>query len=68
MDPATATETVNQAPDIIKNIVLGCTSMVTLASAITAWTRTPNKFSKFASLYRVIERFALVIGKAKQSD
>ena len=66
MDPISVNETVNQITPLIKNIILGCTSAVTLASLITAWTKTPNKFSKFSKLYKIIEKIGLVVGNAKQ--
>ena len=42
------------------------TAAVTLASAITALTPTPKDDAMVAKAYKVLEYFALVIGKAKQ--
>ena len=42
------------------------TAAVTLASAITAVTPTPKDDAMVAKAYKVLEYFALVIGKAKQ--
>lgn len=41
------------------------TTVVTLASAIAAATPTPKQGSKFGIFYKVIDLFALNIGKAK---
>lgn len=41
------------------------TAVVTLASAIAASTPTPKKGSKLGILYKVVDIFALNIGKAK---
>ena len=42
------------------------TAAVTLASAITAVTPTQKDDAMVAKAYKVLEYFALVIGKAKQ--
>ena len=41
------------------------TAVVTLASAIAAATPTPKQGSKLRVLYKVVDLFALNIGKAK---
>jgi hypothetical protein len=41
------------------------TSVVTLASAIAAATPTPKAGTVWAKLYKVIDLFALNVGKAK---
>lgn len=41
------------------------TAVVTLASAIAAATPTPRQGSKLGVLYKVVDLFALNIGKAK---
>jgi hypothetical protein len=45
--------------------VLG--SIVLLASAITAGTRTPDPDSALGKIYRLIEVCALVVGRAKDT-
>lgn len=42
------------------------TSVVVIASLITAGTETPDPDTKLGRIYRVIEYLGLVIGKAKQ--
>lgn len=61
-------EAVNHVSELLKNIVLGVTSLVTVASMITALTRTPNKFHSLNGIYRAIEFCALVVGKAKNKE
>jgi len=61
-------EIVNTGMELGKNILLGITSAISLASLITAGTRTPSRFTKFGKIYRLIEKIALVVGKAKQQD
>lgn len=51
------------APDLLA--IAG--GIVTTASIITAGTRTPNPNTFWGKCYRVLELFALVVGKAKQS-
>ena len=41
------------------------TAVVTLASAIAASTPTPKRGSKLGVVYKVVDLFALNIGKAK---
>ena len=42
------------------------TAAVALASAITAVTPTPKEDAMVAKAYKLLEYFALVVGKAKQ--
>jgi len=56
-------EIIEVTPEVI-NIA---TAVVTGASIITAGTRTPSPTSIWGKLYKVIEFFALLFGKAKQT-
>ena len=47
-------------------ILILLTSLVTLASIISAGTTTPRKGSMLYKLYHIIEMIGLVVGKAKQ--
>ena len=55
-------------PELIKNVVLGFTSLVTVCSFITAATKTPKRWSSLDKLYKVIEVMALVVKNAKEQD
>ena len=48
-------------------ITAAATSLMAAASAITALTPTPADDAFMAKFYKLIERIALVVGKAKQS-
>lgn len=41
--------------------------VVTLASLITAGTKTPNPETGLGKVYKIVEAMALVVGKAKQN-
>lgn len=41
------------------------TSIIALASLITAGTKTPKAGTWLAKAYKIVEYFALVVGKAK---
>ena len=47
------------------DLVQVITGVVTIASAVTAATKTPRKNSKLNIIYRLIELLALNIGRAK---
>jgi len=47
-------------------IINVATGIVTIASIITAATPTPKPDSALGRIYRLIEVFALVVGRAKQ--
>ena len=47
-------------------IMATVTGLMTVASAITALTPTPRDDLFVAKLYKVIEKVALVVGKAKE--
>ena len=52
--------------ELLLNIFNIATAAVALASAITAMTPTPKDDAMVAKAYKVLEYFALVVGKAKQ--
>lgn len=52
--------------ELLLNIFNIATAVVALASAITAVTPTPKDDAMVAKAYKVLEYFALVVGKAKQ--
>lgn len=53
--------------DNLQNVAVVITSLVTLASTVTAVTDTPSKSAGFKrKLYKILEIFALVTEKTKQ--
>jgi len=61
-------ESINTIWPIIKNICLTITSVITVASLITAGTETPKKYSKLNKFYQFVEKLALVVGKVKEKN
>lgn len=53
---------------ISENGINVITGIVTVASAITAITPTPKDDSFFGKFYKIIEVFALVVGRAKDKN
>ena len=51
---------------ILENPVTSALLVHFFSSLFVAFTNTPNRFSKFNKIYRVIEMLALAIGKAKE--
>jgi len=49
-------------------ILMGVTSIITGASLITAGTKTPKQGTKLHKIYGIVEKIALVVGKAKDKD
>lgn len=47
-------------------ITAAATSLMAIASAITALTPTPRDDAALIKLYKVIERVGLVVGRAKE--
>jgi hypothetical protein len=56
----------NDLLEATQHISLFVTSLVTLASTITAITDTPSDTSLRGKIYKIIEFFALVTEKTKQ--
>lgn len=52
---------------LILNIVMTITIIVTVSSIIAAMTPTPKDDIWIAKLYKLIDLFALNVGKAKQT-
>ena len=52
---------------LILNIVMTITIIVTVSSIIAAMTPTPKDDVWIAKLYKLIDLFALNVGKAKQT-
>jgi len=52
--------------ELLLNMFNIATAAVALASAITAITPTPKDDAMVAKAYKVLEYFALVIGRAKE--
>tara|TARA_R100001530_G_scaffold108_1_gene219 strand:+ start:229 stop:399 length:171 start_codon:yes stop_codon:yes gene_type:complete len=52
---------------LILNIVMTITIIVTISSIIAAMTPTPKDDVWIAKLYKLIDLFALNVGKAKQT-
>ncbi len=46
-------------------IITVITSVITIASLITVGTKTPKAGTWLAKVYKIVEYFALVVGKAK---
>lgn len=53
------------AQEIIELIVIAYPLIVTIASAIVAATPTPKDDILWGKIYKIIEVFALTVGKAK---
>jgi hypothetical protein len=49
-----------------ERVLTGITTVVSVASVITASTETPPPDTFLGKLYRILELLALVVGKAKQ--
>jgi hypothetical protein len=49
-----------------ERILTGITTVVSVASVITAATETPKPETALGKLYKILELLALVIGKAKK--
>ena len=49
-----------------ERILTGITTIVSVASVITASTETPKPETVLGKLYKILELLALVVGKAKK--
>lgn len=58
---------IDTAVQVAPEVITVATGVVTAASIITAGTKTPDPSTFWGKCYKVIELFALVFGKAKQS-
>ena len=60
-------ETVTLLFENVEVLIVIVTGIITLASLITAGTKTPDPDTKLGKAYKVVEWLSLTIGRAKEN-